>query len=120
MDKTVLTIIIAIILGSLIFWGTFSSKTVVPEGIILFYGEGCPHCKNVDDYIEQNNIAEKVKFTNLEVWYNKNNQKIITEVAKRCKINSNEVGVPLLYDGTKCYSGDVDTIDFFKNAANIE
>ena len=30
--------------------------------IILFYGMGCPHCAIVDEYLEENNVKEKVDF----------------------------------------------------------
>ena len=103
-----------------IFSGPVKS-VAIPEGIILFYGEGCPHCKNVDDYISQNKIEDKVKFTRLEVWYNKNNQVILGKVAQKCSINSNQVGVPFLYDGVgKCYVGEVEVIDFFKTQAGTQ
>jgi len=93
----------------------------IPEGIILFYGQDCPHCKNVDDFVVQNKIEDKIKFTKLEVWYNKDNQVILAEVVLKCGITSNQVGVPFLYDGNnKCYVGDVDAINFFKNGAGVK
>lgn len=93
----------------------------LPEGIILFYGEGCSHCKNVDDFINQNNIEDKVKFTRLEVWYDQNNQAILLKATQKCQIASNEFGVPFLYDGNgECYAGDIDIINFFKQAAEIK
>lgn len=126
MDKVVIFIIIGVILLGVIFWGfqsgVFTKKPVViPGGIILFYGQDCPHCKNVEEFILQNKIEEKVKFSRLEVWYNKDNQKIIADVAQKCGIAGDSVGVPLLYDGTgKCLLGDVDIINFFKNEAGIK
>jgi len=140
MNKTIVITILLIILAGFLFWGfqtDFFSKifpgpvkpVAVPEGIILFYGEGCSHCKIVDDFISQNKIADKVKLTHLEVWYNKDNQTILGEVAPKCGITSSQIGVPLLYDparlgeaggNNKCYTGDVDVINFLKNAANIK
>jgi hypothetical protein len=138
MKKTIILIIILIILAGFLFWGfqtgffakvfTGSVKpSAIPQGIILFYGQGCPHCKNVDDFISQNNITDKVKFTRLEVWYDKDNQTILSEVALKCGITSNSVGVPFLYDPStgsgqagKCYVGDTDVINFFKTQAGIK
>ncbi|MEK7658686.1 MAG: hypothetical protein AAB352_02355 [Patescibacteria group bacterium] len=85
-----------------------------PEGIILFYGEGCPHCKIVDDYIKANNIKDKVKFIELEVFNNKNNANILLAKAKTCNIDQSQIGVPFLWDGSKCLLGDQDVINFFK------
>ena len=131
MDKTIAVTITLIILAGFLFWGfqtgffvfIFSEKPVViPVGIILFYGDGCPHCKNVDDFITANKIEEKVEFTKLEVWYSNKNQAILREVARRCNIGSNEFGVPFLYNpltssgqADRCYTGDINIIDFFRN-----
>lgn len=123
MNKNLLSIIIAVVLigfGVVLVNGNLFKK-IDASGIILFYGDGCPHCKIVDDFISQNKIEDKVKFTRLEVWYNKNNQKVIQQVAQKCGINANSIGVPFLFDGiSKCYVGDVDTINFFKNEAGIQ
>jgi glutaredoxin len=131
MDKAIIFTIILVILAAVLFWGfqtgTFEKlfsgpvKPIpIPEGIILFYGQGCPHCKDVEDYISQNKIGDKVTFSSLEVWYNKDNQTILSEVVQKCVINAKEVGVPFLYDGTKCLIGKPDIINFFKNAAGIQ
>lgn len=128
MDKIVIAIIIGVIILGAGFWawqsGVFSNSpnnpVQIPGGTILFYGDGCPHCKIVDDYITANNIESKVQFQRMEVWYNKNNQNILTQVVQKCGINTSEVGVPFLYDGAKCYIGQDDVINFFKNAAGIQ
>ena len=124
MDKTAIYIITAIILVAALFfvWQSgFLTKAVnIPEGTILFYGEGCPHCKVVDDFITQNKVEEKVKFARLEVWNNKYNQKILTKAAEICNIKTDTVGVPFLFDKNKCFVGQIEVIDFFKNAAGIK
>ena len=131
MDKFVIFTIAVIILAGFLFWGfqtgflsgIFSGPAkpaAIPAGVILFYGDGCPHCKNVEDFVLQNKIEEKVKFIRLEVRNNKDNQIVFGKVVQKCAINSSEAGIPLLYDGNgKCYLGDVDTINFFKNASGI-
>lgn len=126
MDKTAIIIIIVIILASVLFfvwYSVFATKisikpSVMPEGIVLFYGQGCPHCKNVDDFVAQNKIEDKVKFTRLEVWHNQGNAELLVNVATGCKLDvTNGVPVPFLYDGKNCLTGDVEIINFFKNAA---
>ena len=134
MDKTPIIIIIAVILAGTLFWafqsGFFvkplpeqppATPTALPAGIVFFYGDGCPHCKNVEDYVAQNKIADKVKFTSLEVYNNKGNAALLANVAIGCKLDvSNGVGIPLLYDGKNCVQGDVDVINFFKTQAGIK
>ena len=90
-----------------------------PESqIILFYGIGCPHCAIVEKYIEENKVKEEISFAEKEVYYNQSNAKELEEKAKICKISENEVGVPFLWDGKKCYIGDVDIVNFFKEKIN--
>jgi hypothetical protein len=119
---TIGIIIVAIgaIVGTVYFTGGFGNNvqpTPAPQGIILFYGDGCPHCKNVDDFIAQNKIDEKIKITKLEVWHNQANAKLLTQKAEECKLDiSNGIPIPFLYDGAgKCYIGEVDIPNFLKN-----
>ncbi len=86
--------------------------------IILFYGDGCPHCKIVEEYIEKNNIKEKISITQKEIYYNKINSNELVEKAKICGLPTNSIGVPFLFDGKKCYIGDQDIINFFKQKTN--
>jgi len=82
--------------------------------VILFYGDGCPICAIVDDYIEKNNVKEKIEFEQKEVYYNKNNANELIEKAKTCGISAESIGVPFLWDGEKCLMGSQDIINFFK------
>lgn len=126
MDKIPVIIIIIIILVAAIFFVWYNSAakvqpTLMPQGIVLFYGDTCPHCKNVEDFVSQNKIEDKVKFTRLEVFRNQSNSLLLANTAQSCKIDiSQGAPVPLLWDGNKCYVGEVDVINFFKNAANIK
>jgi len=86
--------------------------------IILFYGDGCPHCAIVEEYLNQNNIETKVPFIKKEVYYNKQNANDLVEKAKLCGLSTNSIGVPFLWDGKKCLIGDRDIIEFFKSKIN--
>lgn len=84
------------------------------NGIILFYGEGCPHCAIVEEYVSQNGVEVKVPFAKKEVYYNKQNADDLVSKAKICGIPTDSIGVPFLWDGSKCLVGDQDIIEFFK------
>jgi glutaredoxin len=96
------------------------NKSIKKESsnIILFYGDGCPHCVIVDDYLENNNIKNKISFEHKEVYYNKENANLLVEKAQICGFNINSIGVPFLWDGQKCLVGDQDIIEFFKLKVN--
>jgi len=86
--------------------------------IILFYGDGCPHCKIVDEYIEKNNIKNILAFTEKEVYYNQANAKELEAKAKLCGLPTDSIGVPFLFDGEKCFIGDLEIKNFFKQKTN--
>jgi len=103
--------------------GSFSSpsdKIETPlneSGLILFYGLGCPHCAKVESFIKENKIQEKISIEQREVYFNNDNQKLLMEAAKDCRLNENRIGVPFLWDKKNhdCIIGDQPIIDFFKN-----
>jgi glutaredoxin len=87
--------------------------------MILFYGDTCPHCKNVDEFMTANKIEEKIEFRKLEVYNHQDNAQLLTQTAKNCGLDTTKgVGVPFFYDGKTCLVGDTDIINFFKNYGN--
>ncbi len=87
----------------------------VPKGIILFYGNGCPHCQQLEEFLTDHKINERVSHTKLEVFENESNAQILLETARRCKISDDQIGVPFLWDGEKCYLGYPDVEKFFRD-----
>lgn len=80
-----------------------------------FWGNTCPHCKNVADFIENWALRDKIKITKLEVYENQNNAKLLVEKAVICKIPKEQVAIPLLFTPSgKCVSGDQTIIEYFK------
>jgi hypothetical protein len=88
---------------------------------ILYYGNGCPHCKIAEEYIIANDFQEKIGICGKEIWSDRTNQNDIIEKAKVCGIELNQLGVPMLWDSSKqkCYVGDQPIIDFLKQQAGI-
>jgi hypothetical protein len=83
----------------------------------LYWGIGCPHCKNVDDFLSTWDKKDTVQITKLEVQQDQANGVQMLKRAKSCGIDTTQgVGVPLLYtpDG-KCLNGDTPIIDYFKS-----
>lgn len=108
--KNILAIIIAIIL-------VFALALIIASRpkMILFYSNSCPHCKNVEDFINTNNVKSKLKFRELEVSQNQNNANLMIAKAKICGLDTSQgLGVPFFFDGQTCLIGDVDIISFFQ------
>lgn len=82
---------------------------------ILFYGIGCPHCKIVEDFLTENpTIQPKLGFDRLEVYKNRENALLMRQRAQTCNIPEQGMGVPMYWNGTRCYQGDKDIIDLFR------
>lgn len=87
--------------------------------LIFYWGEGCPHCENVEEFISTNNVDQKVKINKKEVYKNTDNQKELGNIASQyCPeaITNGGIGVPLAFDvkNKTCLQGDTPIIDFLK------
>jgi glutaredoxin len=80
--------------------------------MILYYGDTCPHCKIVEEYIKTNKVAEKLFIINKEVYNNQANADELTARAKTCGLDANAIGVPFLWTGQDCLVGDQPIIKF--------
>ncbi len=123
-----LVLIIVIITITFFGYKYFSNSTPTSNisdkdaELILFWGDGCPHCEVVKKYIKDNDIDSKIKIAYKEVYYNKTNQQQLQEIVKKCpEINSSEgVGVPLGFSNidTKCLYGDKPIQDWLSSKIN--
>jgi len=63
--------------------------------LILFYGSTCPHCKIVEEYISKNQIDQKLKISQVEVYDNKSNANTFSNMVKEiCPNESDWIGGP--------------------------
>ncbi len=96
-------------------------NAVIAEGAtIYFYGEECPHCKDVIAFLDKNDIYSKVDFVKKEVWHNKSNGEELRKAALKCGMNPANIGVPFLFSEEKCYMGGPDVIEFFSKKAGLK
>ena len=92
-----------------------SPEIAAKEGhIILFYGESCPHCVIIKEYIERNNVAEYMSLEQKEVYHNENNANDLINKAKVCGVSTENIAVPFLWDGSECFIGGQKIIEFFE------
>jgi hypothetical protein len=89
----------------------------LPKDPVLFVGEGCSHCEEVEKFVEENKILEKYNFSTLETFKNTDNAIIMSNVWKHCGLYSpdGQMGVPLFWDGSTCYQGSDEIKNFLKN-----
>lgn len=67
------------------------------ENIIEFYGEECPHCKNMVSTVNQVEQEMGISFEKLEVWHNNANQQVMLAYANDLKRDCGGLGVPAFY-----------------------
>lgn len=104
-------VVLAVVLAGVVYWGVSSNpadEETLPldEQITLYWGDGCPHCKRVDEFIAANKIEEKVNFVRKETWNDRANAKEMERRAKACNLDPKEIGVPFLYADGKCFIGE--------------
>lgn len=121
--KTIITIAVAVAVIIIAIFAANSAgffkpqPEVTPEmgKIILFYGQDCPHCKDLELWMTNNGINDKISMDKLEVQYNKDNQNLLKGAAKVCNMAETSIGVPLLWTGDgNCLLG-VEPIEEFFN-----
>lgn len=122
-EKKVAVVLVGalVVIVGLVYWGLQSEKLPAsdPNAIVYFYGEGCPHCKVVQDFLDANRISEKVSFEKREVWYNKANAREMERRAAACGIKPEGMGVPFVSAENQCFIGEPDVKRFFSEKAGI-
>lgn len=126
MDKkiifsTVLISLIFLILGYIVLSSSTKkqqqkSSSLLPkkEEIVFYYGNTCPHCADVEEWMKQNKVDEKLKIVKKEVYQNQANAQELEYVAQSCGFSLQNIGVPFLYTDGQCYIGTPDVIKKIK------
>ncbi len=84
---------------------------------ILFYGNGCPHCAKVEQYIKDNTLTQQFDLTQKEVFFNKKNLDEFNGYLQKHALTYDKIGVPFLIinSWTDCdyINGDTNIIEYF-------
>jgi glutaredoxin len=107
---------------------TSNSEEITPEVTqvfsakipIFFYGNTCPHCADVERWMQENKVEEKIKITKKEVYDNQQNAQELTQTAKKCGLPTDSIGVPFLFAEGKCLIGTPDITSFLSQKAGIK
>ncbi|USN53651.1 MAG: hypothetical protein H6760_00570 [Candidatus Nomurabacteria bacterium] len=90
-----------------------------PE-LLFFYGQGCPHCAVVEQYIEDENLDERFRIIAKEVYGDPENARDLTQQFQVFHVPESKQGVPFMVLGAKYYVGDVYIIEAIENYADSE
>lgn len=100
------------------FWVLTQKNTNIPPiaGYEYFWGDGCPHCAVVAEFLATWEGKDKIKIEKKEVWKNTANSRVLGARAVNCGIPKDELGVPLLVTPEgQCIVGDQPIIEHLKN-----
>jgi glutaredoxin len=112
--KQINKILIFVFVFAIFLFGFLFFKKSPKSKIIYYYGQDCPHCAKVEEFLKENKVEEKIVFEKKEVYYNKKNAQELAERARKCQIQSKEIPVPFLWTGSECIIGDEAVINFFR------
>ncbi len=121
--KNILYVAAGIIIAFVILYGVywllnqkefFNSVPKKTDEVILYWGEECPHCKNVEEYLKSHQqIEKKIKIERKEIHDNKTNAADLQDKAMVCRYNSSKgIPIPFLYFKGECIVGDQPIIDY--------
>ena len=93
--------IFALILALLIIPFNVDAKEI---NMYLFYGDGCPHCKALEEYLEEEYLSKKdINLYKYEVWKNAENQALLSKVQEVTQEEA--LGVPYFIVGETVIQG---------------
>ena len=86
-----------------------SSEEPNKVNIYLFRGEGCPHCADVEDWVQsvQDEYGYMFNLVDYEVWNDEDNAALMDKVAEARGEEVN--GVPYVIIGNKSWNGYIDS-----------
>lgn len=110
----VILLTLLVVAGAIVAFS--KGATPAPTSYEYFWGEGCPHCTTVEEFIKNWGKAEQIGLVKKEVWKSTKNANLMEQRAASCGISKEEIGVPMLVTPEgKCISGDQPIIDFLNN-----
>lgn len=90
----------------------FSAKNVSAQDnkAILYYGNGCPHCTEVERFINNNDFNFLIE--KKEIYQNRINAEEFNRVCAEEGIGLADRGVPFLYAENECFIGDKQIVSY--------
>ncbi len=124
MKKQLVLYVIALVvtIAGVSFWAYQNSKPMSDDGrLILYFSNGCVHCANVEKFMADNGVKEKI--TKLEVKegnINRTNAAEMVKYAKQCSLPLSQIGFPFLWTGNECLMGDIDIVGYFSEQIKVK
>lgn len=72
--------------------------------IYFFYGNGCPHCANIEPFIQEMAAKYPVQVKPFEIYYNSTSQEMFRDFIQRYGISMD--GIPAIFIGDRAFIGE--------------
>lgn len=92
------------------FFASIKKDIVASDNVILFWGEGCPHCEVVKEEILEKKYDKYITIDYREIYYDENNAELFDQKIKECNISQYNAGVPMVYVSGSCSMGVYDAV----------
>lgn len=97
----------------LLFVLTTSVIAQTTSKIYFFYGTGCPHCAEVEKFLEEKDLISKYKIEKKEIYFNRENAIFFNSLMDELQIPQEDRGVPAIVINRKVLIGDKPIIEGF-------
>jgi len=87
------------------------------DNAILYYGNGCPHCAKVEEFIQGSDL--KIEVEQKEIYQSPENAEEFNEICDKENINLMDRGVPFLYAEGRCIIGDQPIISYLQEQKKL-
>ncbi len=126
--KNIIKKIVSLVLFGLFFLPIITFAKTDKVDIYLFYGDGCPHCAQLENFlITYNEMNNDIVIHKYEVWYDEDSQEKLKKVQELMDNKSN--GVPYLVIGNNVILGYMEestpeyithAINYYKNVKYVD
>lgn len=106
-----LKFLFVMLIGILLVPCTVLAKDNKPVNVYFFYGNGCPHCAEAEEFFDsiEDELGDKFNVVAYETWYDSDNVDLMNEVAD---IRKEEPGrVPYIIIGNQSWDGYTSSYD---------
>ncbi|MDQ5976817.1 MAG: hypothetical protein QG664_730 [Patescibacteria group bacterium] len=121
--EVLIGVCLVVLIGAIVAWGMYdrneSDGGPLSEDMTLYWGDGCPHCENVEKFLEEKQVVGKVDFIRKEVWKDRANAREMERRARNCGIPAKDIGVPFLFSDGQCFVGEPNVENEFLRKANV-
>ena len=106
-----LKFLFVMLIGILLVPCTVLAKDKKPVNVYFFYGNGCPHCAEAEEFFDsiEDELGDKFDIVSYETWYDTDNVDLMNEVADIRK--EEPQGVPYIIIGNQSWDGYTSSYD---------